>query len=64
MDGAFQVHLCLYVQICTQGRHTDMHVCSHVLYVCTETTRMQIKHQRGKEGRGDKRKNTGCSNPY
>lgn len=37
MDGASQVHLCLYIQICAQGRRTDMPVYPHVPYVCTQT---------------------------
>lgn len=49
MDGAFQVHLCLYIQQCKQGKCTDMSVYLNVLYVCTKTqssTRIQIKQRK------------------
>ncbi len=79
MDGAFRVHLCLYIQICTQGRCTDMPAYPHGLYVCTQTqshkqteTHTQTpeykyntrERERERESRGDKRGDTGCSNPY
>lgn len=43
MDGASQVHLCLYIQICTQPKTTDMAVYSHSLYVCTQNTKVTNK---------------------
>lgn len=53
MDGAFQVHLCLYIQIWTQGRYTDTLAYSHLQYARTKThsnTRMHIKHQKERGG--------------